>query len=182
MGASSTKRKLDNSNNTTLTKTQCDQLIDYTAQYITKWTQIELKNYSRNSRIPLCWPIPGGGFHIGPERVLPESGYWRRYTADGTSAQLFFEKKSAIFYTLIVQLGYLQTAEGILKYDTDILKLENDIIFYNRGLERAIKNKDCDRIHIFASRLDLAVSQLKTSRRYLQKIFKTTKYLKVWDL
>lgn len=184
MDASSTKRKSNNDQDlpTTITKNQFDQLVNITAEYITKWTQIELKRISQDSKLPVCWPIPGGGYHIGHDRILPDSGAWRRHDSHREISQLFAEKQSAIFYSLLMQIGYPKIADKIAKYDNEVLKLESNIVYYNRGLENAIKNKDSAKIHIQGSRLDDARLRLRIAKEHLQKTLKMAKYLKVWDL
>ena len=164
-----------------LTSDQLETFVNLTATYIARWTQRELKHISSNSRLPICWPLPGGGYMIGRDRIIPENGYWRRLDSGLSPKQLFEERQSAIFYSLCRQLGENTIAEEIVKYDYEVRVLRNDLAHYHSSLERSIQQKDCFRINVWAARYDDAKIHLAEAERLLKKSVQTAKYSKAFD-
>jgi len=187
MVASSTRKKSAKKQNKQkdfsgieVTKDQAEQIISYTTDYISRWTQRELSKIRINN-LPACWPLAGGGYIIGRDRIVPEQGCWRRYNQFNEGSHIFAEKQAAIFYSLLNQVGYGTTADSLLKYDGEVRRLENNLVHYEYSLENAIKNKDCFKIGVYGARFDDARIFLNVAREQLQKIIKSAKYLKVWD-
>ena len=177
MAASRTK----NASNKNPTKQQADAVIQLAAQYISAWTQKEFTQISVNKKIPLIWPIPGGGYIIGHRRIVPHQGYWQLQDYSHRPVHTFDSKQSAIFYSLCDQVKSYHLADMIRITDSEVMRLKNDVIHYDRSLERGIKQKDTVAISIWSARLDEARIKLAAVQIQLQKSIKSAKYLKVWD-
>lgn len=161
-----------------LNKDSLATLVDVTATYIARWTQRELKHIVKTNRLPICWPLPGGGYLIGRDRIVPENGYWRRLDSGLSVKQLFEERQSAIFYSLCRHIGENQLADDIVKYDSEVRVLRNDVAHYHSSLERSIRQKDCFRINVWAARYDDAKIHLSEAERLLKKSVTKAKYSK----
>jgi len=182
MGASHIVKKSQKSNlGQDLTTDSLATFVDLTATYIARWTQRELRHIVNNSRLPICWPLPGGGYMIGRDKIVPENGYWRRLDSGLSPKQLFEERQSAIFYSLCRHLGENTIAEEIVKYDYQVRVLRNDLAHYHSSLERSIQQKDCFRINVWAARYDDAKIHLAEAERLLKKSVQTAKYSKALD-
>lgn len=176
MAVSNTAKKSNNPN-----KQQVDQVIVAAAQYISAWTQREFSAISKNKEIPLIWPIESGGYVIGAQRILPRQGYWELQNYHHETKHIFDSKQSAIFYSLCGQVRAEKLAEDILHADESVMKLKNDAVHYESSLERAIKQKNSNSIHVWGARLDDARLRLNLAQKHLQKSIKSAKYLKVWS-
>jgi len=161
-----------------LTPETLEAMLDVAATYIARWTQRELKSIAKTSRLPICWPLPSGGYRIGNDHVVPEHGYWRRIDAGMDRKQLFGEKQSAIFYSLCRQVNEHRTADDIVKYDYEVRVLRNDLAHYQASLERSIRNGDGIRIDIWSARHDDAKLHLSEAEKQLKKSIQTAKYSK----
>jgi hypothetical protein len=177
MAASRTK----NVSNKNPTKQQADAVIQLAAQYISAWTQKEFTKLSANKKIPLIWPTPEGGYIIGHKRIVPHNGSWQLQDFTRRPVHTFDSKQSAIFYCLCDQVKSYHLADMIRITDSEVMRLKNDVIHYNRSLERGIKQKDTVAISIWSARLDDAKVNLNAVQNQLQKSIKSAKYLKVWD-
>lgn len=180
MGESHSVKKFDNEF-PHITRKEAEQVIEYTAKYISNWTQRELSRIKVSKNLPPCWPLAGGGLVVGRFKLLPEKSLWRRYNQHNEPEELFSDKKSAIFHSLLYQLGYIILADQIRRQDAEVLRLRNDVVHYNHNLETAIKAHDSFKIGVISARYDDAKLRLKIAENHLQKSFKTAKYLKVWD-
>jgi hypothetical protein len=180
MGVSHTVKKSQKSL-PDLTPDSLATFVDLTATYIARWTQRELRHIANNNRLPICWPLPGGGYMIGRDRIVPENGYWRRLDSGSSPKQLFEERQSAIFYCLCRHMGENQIADDIVKYDSEVRVLRNDVAHYNSSLERGIRQKDCFRINVWAARYDDARLHLAEAERLLKKSVAKAKYSKAFD-
>ncbi len=174
-------KKPPQNQNLDLTPENLDALTDFTATYIARWTQRELKTLANKSRLPICWPLPGGGYMIGRDRIVPESGYWRRLDVGLSRKQLFAERQSAIFYSLCNHMGEKRIADDIVKYDYEVRVLRNDVAHYHASLERSIRNKDCFRINVWSARYDDAKLYLSEAERLLKKSVQAAKYSKQFE-
>lgn len=182
MGVSHTAKKLQNPHqDQDLTADSLEAFIGLTATYVARWTQRELKHIANNSRLPICWPLPGGGYMIGRDRIVPENGYWRRLDSGLDRQQLFVERQSAIFYSLCRHLGENTIADDIVKYDYEVRVLRNDVAHYHNSLERSIRQKDCFRINVWSARYDDAKINLAEAERLLKKSVTDAKYSKAFD-
>jgi len=166
---------------TALTADTLSTVVDVTATYIARWTQRELHKISRNSGLPVCWPLPNGGYMIGSDCVIPENGYWRRLDSSRTHRQLFSQRQSAIFYCLCRQVRENAIAEDIVKYDTEVRILSNDVAHYHSSLERSIQRKDCFRIGVWSARYDDARLMLTRAEQQLKKSITKAKYSTAWE-
>jgi hypothetical protein len=180
MAASYTGKKSDKTI-PDITNNQIDNLIGETAKYISNWTQRELRNMSAVSKLPICWPLQSGGFVIGHDKILPKNGYWHRLDRNNEPKQVFSTKHSAIFYCLCSQINNDSLADKIVKYDSEVLRLSNDLTHYETSLNRAIKAKDSIKIDVWAARFDDTKLRLSIADKELKKTIKSAKYLKVWE-
>lgn len=180
MVKSSSQKKSDK-HNLDLSRSQADELINYAADFIREWTQGELTSLADTKKIPVCWPLKSGGFKIGNDRIIPETKKWRRFDRNNEPKQLFSQKLSAIFYSLLKQTGYDSLAQRIEIFDRDMLRLENDIYNFEYCLKISFKEHNDFNITVYSSRLNNAKLQIKSARERLQKTLETAKYLKVWD-
>lgn len=155
-------------------------MLELTATYIARWTQRELKSIAKNSRLPICWPLPGGGYRIGTDHIVPENGYWRRIDAGMDRKQLFGERQAAIFYSLCRQISEHRIADNIVKYDYEVRILRNDLAHYQASLDRSIRNKDGVRIDIWSARHHDARLHLAEAEKHLKKSIADAKYSKAF--
>jgi hypothetical protein len=163
------------------TKKEFDQIVELTTQYISAWTQREFATISRNKKLPLIWPIPNGGYVIGPRRIVQHQGYWELQDFAHQKIHSFDTKQSAIFYTLLDATKQFYLADVIRMADSEVKRLKNDVVHYEASMERGIKNKNSFGISIWSARLEDAKLRLNEAQLSLQKSIKSAKYLKVWD-
>jgi hypothetical protein len=182
MAKHSSRKKSDNNVDLQdVTKQSVDKMIDIAAQYITEWTQNELKNFTDNKKISVCWPISTGGYRVGHDKIMQESDIWQRYDRNDEKKQEFPDYQTAIFYSLCLQAGYVNTAMKLCSLSRDVIKLKNDVKTFENSLKFSITAKDDFNITLYTSRYQHAVLQLKSCSSHLRKTMKSAKYIKFWE-
>lgn len=156
-------------------------VIEATARYLGEWTEHQVQNLAITKHTPYIWPLGDNGYAIGHRRVMFKQGQWQLQNTYQEILHIFDQKLSAVFYALCDQKGYYQLAQSIMGFDNKVLKLKNDIVYYESSLNRAIKNKKFENAEIWRSRLNNAQLQLKSANIQLQKSLTSAKYIKYWE-
>jgi hypothetical protein len=159
-----------------LTPEFIDALANIAATYVVKWTQTEFNKLTNNSKNILCWQLPNGSIRVGTDTIVAESGYWRRLDAGLSRRGLFSDQRIAILYSLCRFYNQVDLADSILKYDSEVRILQNDIAHYQKSLERSIRNKDSFRIGVWSTRYDDAKLMLVEAQQQLKKFITKAKY------
>jgi hypothetical protein len=155
--------------------------VEVTARALSEWTEQQVQRISINEHTPYIWPLGKTGYAIGYRRVLSNGGYWHLQDAYHERLHVFDQKLSAIFYCLLEQKGYFKLSETIKRWDSEVLRLKNDIVHYQSSVNRAIRNKRSDSAAIWEARLFDARLHLRTANDQLQKSLTSAKYIKYWE-
>jgi hypothetical protein len=152
-----------------------------TAQFLTSWTEQQVRTIAVTEKTPYIWPLGKTGYAIGNRRVLNNRGYWQVENTSREIIGVFGEKISAVFYCLCEQTGRHKLADSITVSDNEVKRLKNDVVHYEASVERAIKNKNSEKIAIWDARLFDAKIHLDHANDQLQKSLTSAKYIKYWE-
>ena len=105
--------------------------VDFSTQYIKKWTNKELKKYVNK---PVVIPNGNYRFFVGPFCINGRTkNCWTVEQLDGKHIHDFVSKSNAILYCLKSMLNKSDYRE-ILELDRQLGKLDNDIAFYKHTI------------------------------------------------
>jgi len=152
-----------------------------TARMLGEWTEQQVQKISVNDNTPYIWPLGQAGYAIGNRKIMCQQGAWNLYNTYDEREHVFDQKLSAVFYCLCEQKGYLRLARNIKNLDSEVNRLKNDIMHYEKSANRAMQNHQGDRVAIWDARLFDAKLRLRNSSEQLRKSLNSAKYIKYWE-
>ena len=138
---------------------------EFGTKYIKRWTEQELKQYRTQ---PVVIPVGDHGFFVGYFRITGvHPACWTVGKIDGRHIHDFTSKAAAIIYCISEVKQRYQEAQNLLDLDTQLGRLELNIINYEHTLS---KTQDSVKFAVVLNRCIDA----KTQRRHLLDILKKT--------
>lgn len=122
------------------------------------WTSKELNTLRKESRIPVISKLPNGDYRVASYLVECKDGHW---AADG---QIFFDRRSAIFYCALLHSNNFKSADDLQKMDAEVGRLEFDKSMYRLRLDKAHEDNDQFKIDLYASRYLESKMQYKSAK------------------
>ena len=145
---------------------------DLGTQYLTTWTQEQLKQYKST---PVIIPAGDHGFFIGPYCVNKiHNTCWRVVQHDGRFIHEFTSKITAIIYCVNNIKQQYVDAQHVLDLDAKIGRLETDITHYEHTIQL---NQDTVKSAVVLNRCIDAKMQRRALIGILKKTLNSAKYL-----
>lgn len=183
MAKSSTKRKY----RTKPAPEQVEQIetgVDRAVKYIASWQRQELLSLALSQKtgdLPVCVPIKKDTYIVG-KCGLKRSGKLWEVTSPYNQESLHFSRKvTALIYLLCVQTKYPKLAKEILHHDREIIRLVEELEYYNYSLEKSKRKQDWWKVDHYTNRSSNVEFKLLEARNQLEKSIDLAKYFKIWD-
>lgn len=184
MAKSSTKRKTKVKQSLPPEQmTQLMQGVEKAVQYVDQWKKRELLNLAltANPTLPICVPIKKDAYLVGRFGVKKYGKIWEAIDSRSEQCYYFSCRSSAVVYTLSTQTGHAKLARDILQYDTDVLRLSEQLDLCNYKLARAQHKKDYWRVDHFYNLISRVDFRLLDAKNHLEKSMHLAKYFKIWN-
>lgn len=154
-------------------------LAEAASKYVVEWTTSEARRLLRQE---LVITETARGYQVGKFTVENSGVTWIVNDQWGALINYFSCKKSAIIWCLLSQTGKLTASQKLLKEDSLVNKLSQDITYYTFGKQRALKNGDYFKADLCDARLTSTALPLSRARDDLEKTLNSAKYLKgIWE-
>lgn len=149
---------------------------EFSFQYVKSWTKKELKKYINQ---PIVIPYSDYGFFVGPYVINGlNKNCWNVSLNDGQQIGDFVDKSAAIFYCLYNVDGKYKKADEIYTIDSALGRLDNNLLFYEKSMQHAEKNKNKAKHEIMLNRYIDAKFKRKECLILLKKTLISAKYMK----
>lgn len=169
-----------------VTEEQCVQLektISNAVLYVEQWTRKELLAIAIDSgSLPLCIPAGNSGYLIGKFKIKQKNDTWLAQNIFNAEKMFFASRSVAVIYALCDHQGYYKLADEILKYNTKVINIIDDLLMYNHYKKSAKRNKDIWRVDHYTIMEDSAKYKLDDAKYQLEKRLHLAKYFKIrWE-
>lgn len=152
------------------------------ASYVKVWAKAEVNRIIATNTVPVIAPIKHG-YRVNRQRVIKQSNEtWRLVNDFDELVHVFYDKRSAIIYSVLYQLHRFVSADQLLMADARLNKLQADFQHYDNSMRRAAKRRDYAAVDVLSSRYYDTKEMLICARNELEKTLRSNKYLKVWDI
>lgn len=161
---------------TTKRKSELEQaqsiFAEYGTKYIKHWTEQELKRFRTQ---PVVIPVGDHGFFLGQFRITGvHSACWAVQKIDGRHVHDFTSKAAAMTYCISEVKQRYEEAQTLLDLDTQLGRLELDIINYEYTLSTT---QDSVKSAVVLNRCIDAKIQRRQLLNILKKTLNSAKYL-----
>ena len=150
------------------------------SKYVKTWARKEIVQLIHDNKIPVLLPTRSG-ILVGKYLIIKFNGIWELRNDYNERLQVFYDKRSAVLYSIMYSRNWFKSASEILIKDNALGKLEVELTYYTASMKRAVNNKDYSKVDIIASRYYDAVQAVKLAKNDLEKTLKLNKYLKIWE-
>ena len=152
------------------------------AGYVKVWAKAEVNRIIASNTTPVIAPIKNG-YRVNKQKVIKEpNDTWRLVNDFDELIHIFYDKRSAIIYSVLYQLHRFVSADQLLTADSRLNKLQADFQHYENSMRRAVKRRDYAAVDVLSSRYYDTKELLICARNELEKTLRSNKYLKVWDI
>lgn len=157
-----------------------EKTINKTVLYIKQWTRNELLELLENENsTPLCVKINNSKFLIGKFLIKQSGIFWTVQELFTNKKHIFSSRTVAVIYSLCECKHYSKLALEILRHNTNIINLSEDLILY-RHLKNTAKNKhDTWKIDHYTIMESSIRYKLKDAKIHLEKSLHLAKYFKI---
>lgn len=177
MGRSHTRKRSKSQNNLEIKNIEeLDIGLKHVVDLLHNWTSTNFKRIQKTTKQPLCW-VSDTSALVGNMKLTKISDYcWR---VDGSNGLIhdFTAKKLALYYSILSQSGYQSLANDIRECDRNIGRFEDNIVYYNRAMNRAISASDGFSSQMWGIRLDNTVINLNHAKESMKLLIKRAKYI-----
>ena len=157
-----------------------EKTVNDAVTYIDHWARKELLALaSSDVDSPLCIPISKTDYLVGKFTVKQIKDLWTVTNVNNNTEIVFSSKAAAVIYSLCEHKEQHKLAKEILKYNTDIIKLSDDLLIYLHHKKSAKIKHDTWRIDHFYIMEHSARYKLQDARNQLEKILRLAKYFKI---
>ena len=157
-----------------------EKTVNETVAYVDQWAQQELLALANaNTKTPLCIPMGKTGFLIGKFAVKQIDVNWLLVDTSNNIENIFSSRSSAVIYSLLEYKGQHKFAKEILKYNTDIIKISEDLTTYMYRKNSAKLKHDTWRFDYFYIMENSARYKLEDAKNQLEKSLHLAKYFKI---
>lgn len=153
---------------------------DIISKYVKTWARKEVVQLIHSNRVPVLLPTRNG-ILVGKYLIVKLNGMWELRNDYNERLQVFYDKRSAVLYSIMYGRNWFKSASEILTKDNILGKLEVELTYYTASMKRAVSSKNYSKVDILASRYYDAVEAVKTAKNDLEKTLKLNKYLKIWE-
>ena len=155
------------------------QIIDLASDYVQHWARQETKQLIKKELVILP---TRQGYQVGKYSVRHINPEWQVYNLYNELISEFTNKRSAVLWCLLTQLGKLNRSRELLDQDNKVKKLTQDNSNYQHLCARAAKRKDYFTADVFQARISGISYQLTEAKIDLEKTLNSAKYLKgIWE-
>jgi hypothetical protein len=177
----STPKKIKDKTHITNTQTACvEDTVNKAVWYVDQWTKKELLAMVANkSTSPLCIPVGKSGYLIGKYKIKPVNNFWVAQDIFNNTKHVFSSKIVAVIYTLCDHQGHHKIANEILTYDTEIIKILEDLTIYTHLKKSAKVKHDTWRVDHYSIMETSAMFKLEDVKKQLEKSLHLAKYFKI---
>ena len=151
------------------------------AGYVKSWAKTEINRIVGLNHVPVIIPLKNG-YKVNSQTVLKQSNdTWRLNNVNNELIHVFFDRRSAVIYSILSQQKKYTVADEIQLKDSRVNKLYTDFQHYESSMRRASKKKNYSAIDVLASRYYDTQEMLYYAKNDLEKTLRLNKYLKVWE-
>lgn len=160
-----------------------EENVNQTVNYVKKWKRNELLKIAFNSynQTPICVQIAKDAYLIGRFGVKRFNDTWQATYISEEKDYYFSKRSSAVLFALCAQTGRYKIANEILLYDSDVLRIKEQLEIYNYKLLLAKQKKDSWRLDYFSILSSRAFYRLQDAKNQLEKTTSLAKYIKIWE-
>ena len=161
---------------------EIEQGVKRAVEYIDNWKKRELEQLTLKTKgTPICIPISKTALVVGRYGIKKEGQNWVTVNSIDSSMHNFSRRATAIVYTLCDQKNQKRLARDILHYDTEVIKITEEIETYSYKKECAKRKRDYWRIDHFDILGSRAEFRLEEAMNQLEKSINLAKYFKIWE-
>ena len=182
MAKSSTKRK----RRIKATPEQIVQIkkgVGQALEYVNKWKRQELGRLIMRPQlgsIPVCVPVKKDTYLVGKYGLTRQGDLWQVTDILNENSAYFSQRTSALVYSICSQTKHFQLGKEVLKQDSKVLHLMQELVQINYNLKNARGKKDWWRVDHYYNLCSEIEHQLKEAKLQLEKTISLAKYFKVW--
>jgi hypothetical protein len=157
-----------------------EQTIDNTVLYIKQWTRTELLSLLSTSTDLLCIKLNKSTYLIGKFLITQiDNNYWSVQGVSSNDYYIFSSRSIAVIYALCECKRYSKLALEILKHDTNIIKLSEELVFYTYQRNTAKSKHDNWKIDHYGIMESSVTYKLEDAKMQLKKSLHLAKYFKI---
>lgn len=181
MARSSTKRKSKFKANPQQI-VELKQSVEQAVRYVDTWKKRELESLvlHKKTAVPVCIPVSKTRFAVGRYGLKKSGNLWTAVDSRDYSEYTFSRRITALLYALCQQTGHKRIANQILQYDSEVIKLSDQLNIFTHHKESAKRKGDHwrhDHYYIMSSDIQF---RLEEAKNQLEKSIDLAKYFKVW--
>lgn len=162
---------------------QIDATINSTVAYIEKWTKKEfLSMVTQTSLTPICVLVSDSEYLISKFKIKLINGTWVACHLFNSNRYIFSSRSIAVIYVICEHRGYYKLAEEILRHNTSMLNIIEDLKIYSYRKNAAAQKNDSWQFAHYAIMEDSAKYKLEDTKKLLEKSLNLAKYFKIqWE-
>lgn len=158
-----------------------EKTVNEAVSYVNYWTRKELLSIllDETTTTPLCIKINKLEYMIGKFLVKCVNNFWSVQSIFSKTENIFSNRTVAVIYALCECKKYHKLAQEILKHDTDIIRISEELTLYmHLGKSAKIKH-DSWRVDHYSIMESSVRYKLEDAKRHLEKSLHLAKYFKI---
>lgn len=159
---------------------QINQKIDHAVARVQDWKRKEFARLVENPQgpIPVCYTLTKERMIVGSHGIKKDGAFWHVFDARHGKEFIFSHRSNAVAFSFCSQKGQMSLASDILKFDTKLIKLQDDLSKFQRMMKFAVSKKDYWKYDFYDSMCLNTRYRLEDTKNQLTKSLNLAKYFK----